>query len=107
MKILTLLFAALLSFTSLAQAGASGEVHRVEIKKFQFIPATLTINKGDTVVWFNAEKRQYHSVWFQKLEPETDYFFPGEEYAKTFDQAGTFDYICGPHPKMTGQIIVQ
>ena len=80
----------------------------VVIVKFKFIPADVTINKGDTVIWVNKEKRQYHSVWFEQLgEPEPDYFFPGESYSRTFDQTGDFPYRCGPHPEMLGSITVK
>ena len=38
----------------------------------------IEIRVGDTVTWENAEKRQYHSVWFESLDAEEpDYIFPG------------------------------
>jgi len=80
----------------------------VIIKKFKFIPAEITINKGDTIIWKNMEKRQYHSVWFEKLgEPEPDYFFPDETYSRTFNDSGEFPYRCGPHPEMLGSVSVR
>lgn len=79
----------------------------VIIEKFKFIPAEITINKGDTIIWVNKEKRQYHSVWFEKLgEPEPDYFFPDESYSRTFNDSGDFPYRCGPHPEMLGLVKV-
>ena len=86
----------------------NAETVHVDIKKFNFIPQQLTVAVGDTVVWTNKEKRQYHSVWFKEAgDEEPDYFFPDETYQRTFSQAGTFNYICGPHPKMTGIITVK
>ena len=80
----------------------------VEIYKMKFIPAEITVEAGDTVVWKNIEKRQYHNVWFKQLfKEEPDYFFPDEEYRLTFDDKGTFPYECGPHPKMKGTVIVK
>lgn len=80
----------------------------VEILKFKFIPQQITINVGDTVVWINKEKRQYHSVWFKSLTTEEpDYFFPDERYERSFGEKGTFAYECGPHPKMTGSVVVK
>lgn len=79
----------------------------VEVYKKKFRPAEITIEKGDTVIWKNIEKRQYHNVWFKQFEQEEpDYFFPGESYQRTFDNAGRFPYECGPHPKMTGIVTV-
>lgn len=79
----------------------------VEIYKKKFIPAEVTITEGDTVIWKNIEKRQYHSVWFKQFDKEEpDYFFPDETYQRSFDQMGNFPYECGPHPKMKGRVIV-
>jgi plastocyanin len=81
--------------------------HDIEIIKFKFTPAEISIQIGDMIRWTNKEKRQYHSVWFEQLgEPEPDYFFPDEFYERTFDQAGDFPYRCGPHPKMRGIVHV-
>ncbi|MGV2873302.1 cupredoxin domain-containing protein [Colwellia sp. E150_009] len=79
----------------------------VEIYKKQYIPAEVTIEAGDTVIWKNIEKRQYHNVWFKQLDKEEpDYFFPDETYQRSFEQAGEFSYECGPHPMMKGRVIV-
>lgn len=80
----------------------------VEIYKKKFIPATITVAPGDRVIWKNIEKRQYHNVWFKQfVKEEPDYLFPGESYEYVFDNVGEFPYECGPHPKMTGVVIVQ
>lgn len=101
MKYLYLLVLALLSFHLTAKEVV------VEIYKKKFIPQEITINPDDTVIWKNIEKRQYHNVWFKSLQTEEpDYFFPGESYQLTFDEQGTFNYECGPHPKMTGIVKV-
>jgi len=82
--------------------------HDIAIKKFKFTPAEITIVVGDSIRWTNKEKRQYHSVWFEKHgDPEPDYFFPGEYFEKTFNDVGDFSYRCGPHPKMTGIVHVK
>ena len=79
----------------------------VEILKMKFIPEVITIEQGDTVVWKNIEKRQYHSVWFKQLnKEEPDYFFPDETYQQKFSNVGDFPYECGPHPRMIGKVIV-
>ena len=105
-KRLTSLLIATMTWGMMSSFSVTAAVVEVEVKKFKFTPATITIHQGDTVKWVNKEKRQYHSVWFQELEPETDYFFPDESYEKTFNEVGVFNYICGPHPKMTGVVTV-
>lgn len=89
-------------------AQANTDVVTVEIFEFKFIPQEITIKPGTTIRWINKEKRQYHSVWFEKLgEPEPDYLFPEEYYDRTFTQEGSFPYRCGPHPEMTGAVHVR
>jgi plastocyanin len=100
-KLLLFLF----SVTSL-NLGAQEVV--VEIYKKKFIPAQIIIDVGDTVVWKNNEKRQYHNVWFKQFDKEEpDYLFPKETYQKTFNQSGEFGYECGPHPRMQGSVTVK
>jgi plastocyanin len=80
----------------------------VVIKDFKFIPQQITIKKGQILRWENREKRQYHSVWFEMLDEEEpeDYLFPDDSYEREFTQTGSFPYRCGPHPEMTGIVLV-
>jgi plastocyanin len=88
---------------------ACAETVEVEVRKMEFIPSELTINKGDTVRWVNRERRQYHSVWFEELgeEEPADYFWPEETFERQFNEAGSFPYRCGPHDGMSGVVIVK
>lgn len=76
----------------------AGETAVVVAKEYRFEPAELTVKAGTTVRWENQDKRQYHSVFFKELgDKPGDYFFPGESRERTFEQPGTFPYICEPH----------
>lgn len=102
-----LLFVSLLWVSHSVIAGGNS-VSEVEILKFQFIPQEITIKAGTTVRWTNKEKRQYHSVWFEQAgDPEPPYFFPDETFERSFGQPGVYPYRCGPHPKMTGTVVVE
>ena len=80
----------------------------IGIKDFKYLPAHFKVKVGAKVRWVNQEKRQYHNVWFEQLgEPEPPYLFPGDQYERTFDTAGSFPYRCGPHPEMTGAVVVE
>ena len=98
----------LLGFSSIVMGMPEpAENNLVTIYKMKFIPPEITIKRGETVRWLNREKRQYHSVWFEKYgDPEPDYLFPDEAYTRAFDSAGSFDYRCGPHPEMIGVVHV-
>ena len=79
----------------------------VRIESFTFMPGSVTVNVGDTVTWRNYEKRVSHSVLFKARGEESERFFPGEKWSRTFPEAGRFEYSCGPHPEMLGVVIVE
>ena len=82
----------------------SGEQVEVTIEGFAFQPATLTVAKGSVVTWVNKDSVA-HTVAIAATEsPRLN---KGDSWSYTFDVAGTFDYICGIHPSMKGQIVVQ
>lgn len=96
------------SFTAQAENGGEDPLVIVSIQKFKFIPEVVEIKSGQKIRWVNEEKRQYHSVFFEKQgEKESDYLFPGESLEKSFIEAGAFEYRCGPHPEMVGKVIVK
>lgn len=72
---------------------------------FQFDPADLTINAGDTVTWINTGG--FHDtvsgangvpggVWDSKTQ-HGRVMFVGESFSFTFNAPGTFPYYCTPH----------
>ncbi|MBC9070962.1 cupredoxin domain-containing protein [Thauera sp. CAU 1555] len=91
---------------ALAAPGALAAEHEVSIVDYKFEPAVVEIRPGDTVTWVNNEKRTSHSVVFDATGEESERFFPGERWSHTFGQAGEFSYHCGPHPEMTGKVVV-
>jgi LPXTG-motif cell wall-anchored protein len=78
----------------------------VTISDFQFSPGTVTVNQGDTVTWTN-EGPTPHSATASDGSFDTGVYGAGESRSQTFDQAGTFAYICTPHPNMQGTVVVQ
>jgi plastocyanin len=90
-----------------AGATAAAPVAEVIVEDYKFVPAELRIRTGTTVRWINRERRTSHSViWLGEASAESERFFPGETYERTFQRAGRFPYSCGPHPEMRGLIIV-
>ena len=79
----------------------------VSIADYKFTPAALSIKAGATVKWNNLERRTTHSVLFTGPGGfESERFFPGESWQRTFDKPGAYPYSCGPHPEMKGLIEV-
>ncbi len=86
-----------------AVAAASGSVTIVD---FNFSPGTITINQGDTVTWVNNGPTP-HSATSSNGAFDTGIFPKGQSRSHTFSEAGTFAYICTPHPFMKGTVVVQ
>ena len=95
----------------LAESAIAADPVTVAAKEYRFEPAEVTVSVGTTVRWENQDKRQYHSVFFKDLgDKPGDYFFPGESRERTFDQPGTFPYVCEPHWEshgMKGVVVVE
>jgi amicyanin len=84
----------------------AGTAHLVEIEGFAFQPATLTIQAGDTVTWTNLDDVD-HTATSTAGAFDSGLLGQGESYTVTFTDPGTFDYLCTPHPTMTGRIVVE
>jgi hypothetical protein len=84
-------------------AAASGSV---TIADFQFTPAQITIDQGDTVTW-NNNGPSSHSATAPSGSFDTGIMPSGQSRSHTFNEAGTFSYICTPHPDMHGTVVVR
>jgi plastocyanin len=78
----------------------------VEIADFAFSPASITINVGDRVTWTNSDAVD-HTATASNGSFDTGNIGQGESASVRFTQAGTYRYICTPHPSMTGTIRVR
>jgi plastocyanin len=80
--------------------------HVVTVGDNFFSPSSLTINVGDTVEWRNAAGGLPHNVTANdgSFASQTASSFT---FSVTFDEAGTWSYLCTVHPEMTGVITVQ
>jgi plastocyanin len=108
-SVLATLLVALMALNTLpAYAADDKNVAEVSIIKMQFEPQKITVKVGTTVKWINKEKRNNHSIFFEKEGlPESDRLFQDETWQRTFDKPGVYPYICGPHPHMTGEVVVE
>jgi LPXTG-motif cell wall-anchored protein len=77
----------------------------VTIADFAFSPKSVAINVGDTVTWRNTDDVA-HSATAEDGSFDTGTFGNGKSRSETFDTAGTFQYICTPHPFMKGTVTV-
>jgi plastocyanin len=94
---------AMLAFGAVAAQDATDVI---TIDNFTFSPKELTVAVGTTVKWVNHDDIPHTVVekttTFRSKALDTD-----DSYSFTFTSAGTFDYFCGLHPHMVGQVIVK
>ncbi|AGK97163.1 cupredoxin domain-containing protein [Clostridium pasteurianum] len=86
------------------QDSSSSKIIQVKITNFSFDPQTLTIHKGDTVMWTNMDSAP-HTVTGKDFKSAT--LNKNDTFKFTFNDTGNFDYVCSFHSEMTGNIIVK
>jgi plastocyanin len=81
----------------------------VAIRNAAFHPATLRVPSGTTITWVNCEIAgdAPHTTEGDAGEWASSLLSSGDMYTRTFDEVGTFEYHCGPHPFMTATIVVE
>jgi plastocyanin len=94
---------AMLAFGAVAAQDATDAI---TIDNFTFTPRELTVAVGTTVKWVNHDDIP-HTVVEKKTTFRSKALDTDDSYSFTFTSAGTFDYFCGLHPHMVGQIIVK
>lgn len=80
-------------------------MHDVNINAFSFGPATVKVAPGQPVTWTNVDDSP-HQVTVSGKPLRTAVLLKGQSASLTFDETGTFGYICGLHPAMKGTVEV-
>jgi plastocyanin len=78
----------------------------VVIDNFTFTPTPLKVEVGTTVTWVNHDDIP-HSLVCPDLKVHSHPLDTDDTFAYKFEQAGTYDYLCGLHPHMHGQVVVE
>ena len=79
----------------------------VSISDFAFNPRTITIQKGESIIWTNEDSVKHSIVSDSGNEIASDSISKGEIYEHTFNNVGTYSYYCGIHPSMKGEVVVE
>ena len=87
-------------------ASAAGPPAVVEIHNFHFLPDTLTVAAGTTVIWANEDSSP-HTVTDRGNVFRSAALDTKESFSYTFTSPGEFTYFCKFHPMMVGTIIVK
>jgi len=79
--------------------------HTVIIEAMKYAPATLTVKRGDTVVWINQDPFP-HTVTAKGVF-DSHAIAAGRTSKYTARKAGEFAYICTLHATMKGTLVVE
>jgi plastocyanin len=91
-----------------AAASAQEKAQTVEVKidNFTFMPQEIIVAAGTKVTWVNRDDIPHTVVstngTFKSKALDTD-----DQFSFTFEKAGTYDYFCSIHPKMTAKVVVK
>ncbi|KKG16739.1 hypothetical protein EO98_14895 [Methanosarcina sp. 2.H.T.1A.6] len=84
--------------------GAEDDIVDIEIRGYKYIPQNLTVKVGQTVRWTNNDT-VLHDVVGSGIKSE--YLQKGEAFTYTFEEEGTYEYVCKIHPWMAGEVIAE
>lgn len=91
--------------TPTADLTPKSTTYHVSIQNFAFVQKSITIKRGDTVVWTNMDSAP-HTITGGAGGPASGTLNNNGSYSFTFNTAGTFSYHCNFHPSMTGVVVV-
>jgi len=86
-----------------SMAAGSAYAAEVSMQAFGFVPATLTVQKGATVVWTNRDDVP-HSVTAADGRFDSGPVAPGKSFEWVAPDDRPVAYHCIYHPSMTGSI---
>lgn len=84
------------------------ETSEVNIEDSAYGPANIRVKKGTTVTWTNKDTIR-HDIAPDEENPNfqgSELLGQGESYSFTFNEVGTYNYHCTPHPFMKGSVEV-
>ena len=80
--------------------------HKITIRSSAFEPRMLTIRKGQSVQWTNADNSD-HSIRANDGSFKSGTLKRKQTYEYTFKKTGKFPYACMLHPREKGTIVVE
>ena len=90
----------------ISRRGQDEDNVQVFIESSGFEPATLNIPVGTTVTWTNHDDVA-HTVFNEDKVFISEMLDNGEKFSYEFHKAGSYQYHCSIHSKMTGVVNVK
>ena len=82
------------------------KVHTVLIDGMKFIPDTISVRPGDTVVWVNKDLFPHTATAVSKRFDSHE-IEAGKSWKYVAKKTGEFAYFCTLHPVMKGTLLVK
>ena len=87
--------------------GGGGGGTAVSMEGIAFSPAEVTVAVGDTVTWTNNDSAGHDVTADSFSSGDPGGLAEGDTFEHTFEEAGSFDYVCTVHPGMEGTVVVE
>ena len=97
---------ALVFCTGAWQSQPKPKVHTVTIADMRFMPQTLSVARGDLVVWVNKDIVP-HTATAQDGGFDSKTIESNASWALRVRKVGKFDYVCTLHPTMKALLHVK
>ena len=107
LSLAAVLVAAAAAFAPRAGSAADppGRTHEIVIQGLKFIPETLTVKRGDVVVWINKDPFPHSATAAGAFDSKS--LGEGQSWRFTARRPGTFPYVCTLHSNMKGVLRVE
>ena len=86
-------------------AASKPATYTVLIDGVKYVPETITVRRGDTVVWVNKDPFPHTATAKGSFDSRT--IAEGKSWKWTPRKAGEYAYVCTLHPNMTGTVKVE
>jgi plastocyanin len=84
---------------------AAAATHTVNIEGMKFVPETITVKKGDHIVWKNKDVVPHTATATGSFDSKS--IAPGASWKQRVGKAGEYDVVCRFHPGMKAKLVVQ
>ena len=93
------------SYAAGASAAGKPAIHPVVIEGVKYEPETLTVKRGDTVVWVNKDPFPHTVTSTGAFDSHS--IAAGGSWKYVARKAGDYAYTCTLHPNMKGTLKVE
>jgi plastocyanin len=94
-----------LALTLALPAFAVAATHTVRMEGMKFVPETVTVKRGDRIVWENKDVVPHTAT--AKGAFDSGSIAAGKSYHRTVGKAGRYEVLCTFHPGMKSTVVVQ